>query len=160
MAESSNKKHVNDSEYEVGKKYRPIDIFDNIVAPVSSDGKGLRATELMDGRDMEQMLNIYLDDKGNWNYNLNSSFYIMGLPTSVISYFPVDDEMRWPTISYKIYGTTRLAWLLMKLNGVVGKDIFKPLQAGQTVAYLDRTKFIEPILASLRENEGTYDDGK
>ena len=159
MAKGSNKKHIDDSEYEIGRKYRPIDVFNNVVA-AASDDKGIPYKELLDGRDMEQMFNVYLDDTSNWNFNINSSFYIMGLPMSVMNQYVVEDEMRWPTVSYKIYGTTRLAWLLMKINGVIGKDIFKPLEAGRTAMYLDQNRFINPILASLRENEGTYDHGE
>lgn len=46
--------------------------------------------------------------------------------------------MHWPLISYIIYGTTRLAWLLMKLNNVDVKDMFTPKCASETVKYVNK----------------------
>ena len=51
-------------------------------------------------------------------------------------------------MSYIIYGTTRLAWLLMKLNKVKAADVFAQLKAGTTVKYLTKDivqKIIETI---------------
>ena len=39
-------------------------------------------------------------------------------------------------MSYDVYGTTRLAWLLMKLNGVDLAAAIAPVKAGTIVKYL------------------------
>ena len=46
--------------------------------------------------------------------------------------------MHWTLISYKIYGTTRLAWLLWKANNVQMADTFKVKMPGDIVYYLPR----------------------
>jgi len=46
--------------------------------------------------------------------------------------------MFWPLISYNLYKTTRLAWVLMKINNVQVEDMFKPILAGKTVAYISK----------------------
>lgn len=44
--------------------------------------------------------------------------------------------MHWPLISYKIYNSTRLAWLLWKVNNVSMIDTFKAKQPGDIIYYL------------------------
>ena len=44
--------------------------------------------------------------------------------------------MHWTLLSYKLYNTTHFAWLLMKINDVNTKDVFKKLRAGDIVKYL------------------------
>lgn len=46
--------------------------------------------------------------------------------------------MHWPLISYSIYGTTRFAWLLMKLNGVKAEDTFMPKYPSDKVKYISK----------------------
>lgn len=152
MAELNVKK-ADDSKYEVGKKYRYVDFAKQGLSPQLNKTVGLKMDEILDGHDLEQMLNVYLDERGIWTMNINSSFYVLGLPDAVVSVYQPPTDMRWPSISYAIYGTTRLAWLLMKLNGVYGDTIFDAVPAGQLVRYLDKIKYVEPILGSIRENE-------
>lgn len=154
MVNGSHIKQVDDSDFEVGRKYRYVDVMRKKIIHTFDDKFGLKQDELMSGEEMEQMLNAYLDEHGEWNLNLNSSFYLIGIPDSVVSIYKVPDTMHWTTISYNLYGTTRLAWLLMKLNGVGGKDLFKPVLAGHGVKYLDRGRYVETILGTIRENEG------
>lgn len=59
--------------------------------------------------------------------------------------------MHWTLISYKIYGTTRLAWLLLKLNNVQTKDIFKIINAGESIVYFPKEN-IDYIVTTLDEN--------
>lgn len=87
--------------------------------------------------DFENIFNIYQDKKGNYFYNLNSSLYLDIADDTLLSYI-CDYDMQWPLLSYKIYGTTRLAWLLMKINNVKPKDVFKLVKAGDTIKYLSK----------------------
>ena len=102
----------------------------------------------------EQMLNVYLDKHGVWNLNINSSFYAVNLPDEILSAYVCPSDMRWPSISYNIYGTTRLAWLLMKINGVRGAAIFREVRSGFAVKYLDMSRYVNKILSLIQENEG------
>jgi hypothetical protein len=57
-------------------------------------------------------------------FDINKTIYINVNPNSLPDYV-CDSPMHWTTISYKLYSTTRLAWLLQKLNRVDAVDIFK-----------------------------------
>lgn len=154
MAEDSVVKNVNDSDYEVGKKYRLVDIMRQVVLKALDQKHGLKSGELLSGEDLEQMLNVYLDKHGVWNLNINSSFYAVNLPDEILSAYVCPSDMRWPSISYNIYGTTRLAWLLMKINGVRGAAIFREVRSGFAVKYLDMSRYVNKILSLIQENEG------
>lgn len=154
MADPSTSKKADNSEYEVGKKYRLVDIQKQVVHKKLDPKYGLKSSELSTGEDMEQMLNVYLDEHGVWNLNINSSFYAVNLPDEILTAYVLPADMRWPSISYQIYGTTRLAWLLMKLNDVHGDGIFKEVPTGTTVKFLERGKYVNAILATIQENEG------
>lgn len=98
--------------------------------------------------DLENIFNIYEDDKQNLKYNLNQTLYLNVNPENLKSY-TLDHEMFWPLISYKIYNTTHLAWLLMKVNNVPAKYIFSSLRAGATVKYLD-ADIVKSIVQQMR----------
>lgn len=101
--------------------------------------------------DLENMFNIYLDKKGNFVYNLNSSVYFND-QNAVLSTYTLTTDAHWPLVSYKIYGTTRLAWLLMKLNGVDATNVFKKLHASDKVKYIEKQN-LERILDILNEDQ-------
>lgn len=154
MANDTVRKSVDDSGYEVNRKYRLVDVARQVTF-INTDGEeAMPSSTLLDGHDLEQMLNAYFDERGIWNLNVNSSFYAIGIPDKVFSAYVLPANMHWPTVSYKIYGTTRLAWLLMKLNNVSGPAIFKELKAGTAIRYLDKGSYVEAILASIQESEG------
>lgn len=87
--------------------------------------------------DFENFLNIYQDKDDFYFYNLNSTLYL-DVPESRLKKFPCQHDLHWSTISYKIYGTVRLAWLLMKINHITPATAFNIVPAGSIVKYLDR----------------------
>lgn len=95
--------------------------------------KDLDYTDYLKVADLENMFNIFSDDEGRLLYNLNETVYVNsgGAPEYTVTY-----DSQWTLISYKIYGTTRLAWLLMKLNGVELPEAFRPVKAGTAVKYI------------------------
>lgn len=99
--------------------------------------------------DFENLFNIYKDKRGNYIYNLNKSLYFdtknANLPEMTIQH-----DMYWPLASYKLYQTTHLAWLLMKVNDVSTKDLFKKLRAGSTIKYI-KPNFIAEILGAMMD---------
>lgn len=101
--------------------------------------------------DLENMFNIYQDDDQNLKYNLNQTLYLNVNPSSLLTY-TLKHQMYWPLISYKIYGTTHLAWLLMKVNRVPAKYIFSSINAGANVKYLDKD-IVKNILQQINRGE-------
>ena len=95
--------------------------------------------EIVKITDLDNFFNVYADDKGNYKYNLNSTVYI-DVPDTVCSKTVLQHDMHWTTASYAIYGTTHLAWLLMKVNKVKATDVFKSLKSGQTIKYINKEK--------------------
>ena len=147
-------KKINDSDYEIGKKYRMKKVVqDRMISNLDSKVVGTSKSSISDGSDLEQMFNVYLSDKGVWSINLNSSFYAIDIPEQVFSIFITKSDMLWTTISYQIYGTTRLAWLLMKLNDVRDANIFNVVKTGTGIKYLEKSKYVDSILYALSEGE-------
>lgn len=88
--------------------------------------------------DLENMFEVYLDKKAKYMYNLNETLCFVG-NNSELSMYKIDHDMFWPLVSYKLYNTTRYAWLLMKLNNVDGDHIFDILKAGTVVKYIEES---------------------
>ena len=61
--------------------------------------------------------------------------------------------MHWPSISYKVYGSTRLAWLLMKLNDIRDQNIFDQVKAGTRIRYLEYDRFVHTILSNMEQEQ-------
>lgn len=87
--------------------------------------------------DLENFFNIYQDKNSYYKFNINSTVYI-DVPPSRLKTYKCQHDMHWPTISYQIYGTVHLAWVLMKVNNITPDISFEIVPAGSEVKYLDR----------------------
>lgn len=83
--------------------------------------------------DFERFFSIFEDSNNHYVYNLNETVY---LDVNDALDYELDSTLFWTQISYRIYETTRLWWLLMKLNKVTSDKIFDPVEAGQKVKYI------------------------
>ena len=99
--------------------------------------------------DLENAFDIFVDKKLNNMFNLNKSIYI-NVDLESLPKFQCTHTMHWTLISYKIYNTTRLAWLLWKVNKVKMEDTFKAKQPGDVVRYLPKD-YVQAIVADLVE---------
>lgn len=88
--------------------------------------------------DLENLFSVYLNKKDDYFFNLNETIYV-NIDKRNLKTFVVDHALDWPVISYRLLKTTRLAWLLMKLNDVKQRDIFKKILPGTIVYYPDET---------------------
>ena len=95
--------------------------------------------------DLEHMFNIYEDQHENYKYNLNITLYVDALSYDI---HVLNHDLQWPTISYQLYGTTRLAWLLMKLNNVDAAHVFDFVKAGDKVKYIPNN-YVQQILNTI-----------
>ena len=151
MARKSSNRKINQSEYNVGQRYKLSDIEHSVIPSNKNNGQSNKV-EVLTGNDLEQMMGAYLDDQNTWTLNINSTFYAINIPNELFSKYTLTSDLHWPTISYNIYGTTRLAWLLMKLNGIKDGNIFNIIKSGTTIRYLDKTRYVDTILSSLAGN--------
>lgn len=99
--------------------------------------------------DFENTLNVYQDDRANWHYNLNMTAKVQ-VDSSLLKTYKCTCDCHWPIISYNIYGTTRLAWLLMQLNDINISNVFHPILAGDEVKYIDKS-YVRTIVNSLQD---------
>ena len=120
--------------------FRLIDVFEN-------------DEELVKFTDLENFFNIYQDKNAYYFFNLNSTLYL-DIPPSRLKTFVVQHDMHWSTISYHLYDTVRLAWLLMKVNNITPNIAFDIIPAGSTVKYLDRSD-IATVIDALTNNSTT-----
>ena len=98
--------------------------------------------------DFEHFFNVYQDDQKYFKYNLNSTVYFDSKNAKMLEYV-VKYDSHWTLISYNIYKTTRLAWLLMKLNDVKPTQVFDLIRAGTTVKYLS-TEQVQKIIEAIQ----------
>lgn len=101
--------------------------------------------------DLDGFFDIYEDSDKNYFFNLNSTLYLK-IPETRLLKHKLTANLFWTTISYQLYGTTRLWWLLMKLNHVKGSEIFDNIKAGEEILYMskeDVKSFIVPTLLNV-----------
>ncbi len=97
--------------------------------------------------DLENIFELYQDKRGNLVFDLNSTLYI-NVDKSTLPEFTCNHQMQWTLISYKIYGTTRLAWLLWKINDVGIENIFETKQPGDKIKYLPK-QYVDNIVSNI-----------
>mgnify|MGYP004646966275 FL=1 len=111
------------------------------------DDDGVKS--ILKAADFDNFFDVYLDGAGNYFFNLNSTLYI-DVDKDQLPTYTCRHRSHWPLISYKIYGTTRYAWLLMKLNDVKAKDVFSAKDPGDIVYYIDPDN-LEQIIESINQ---------
>ena len=102
--------------------------------------------------DFENFFDIHVDRRQKDMFNLNTTLYISTSASSLPTH-TCTTNCFWPLISYKIYGTTRLAWLLMKLNGVTADDVFDMKVPGDKVYYIP-SDHLQSILNEVNRTNG------
>lgn len=99
--------------------------------------------------DLENIFDVYADKRNNLVFDLNKTLYI-NIDKSSLPVFICDHAMQWTLISYKIYGTTRLAWLLWKINDVGLEHIFDTKNPGDRILYLP-TQYVDNIVSDINK---------
>lgn len=106
------------------------------------DQKDLK--EVLKSSDLENWFDVYVDRKENKVYNMNQTVVFDVKPGS-LPLFRCEGDAFWPLISYKTYGTTRLAWLLMKLNDVGPDEVFDIVESGTYIRYIPEERIHQVI---------------
>jgi len=67
----------------------------------------------------ENIFKMYKNDKGQYYYNINKTVvFPESIDETKISYITVKQKQAWTTISYHVYKTTELWWLICLLNKI------------------------------------------
>lgn len=100
---------------------------------------------------LSNALNIEVVDN-NYVYNIMRTLYIVDvdfIEKSYFKYYRVNNNETWNSISYNIYGTNRLYWLILKLNGI--KDPTFDPAPGSKLKYISEQDALE-VIESIRGN--------
>ncbi len=102
--------------------------------------------------DMANLFIQFLDKNNNVVYNINDSVALNFLDPSdnLVSIYLVGDKDTFQTIAYKFYGTTRLWWLIARLNNV--EDAFVRPKSGSYLKILNPS-LITTIASQLAETQ-------
>ena len=83
--------------------------------------------------DLENIFAVHKDKEFDiLKPNLNETVYFDLDPGLIIPY-RLDHPLHWPTISYRLFKTVRLAWFLMKLNNVKADQCFDRVPPGTVI---------------------------
>lgn len=96
--------------------------------------------------DFENFFDVVNVD-GMYKYNLNNTMYL-DIAEDQLKTYELKTPAHWPLISYTLYETTRLAWLLMKINKVGLKDSLRQYQPGEKIKYLSDEN-VKEIIGAL-----------
>lgn len=86
----------------------------------------------------ENIFNVYQEENGMYYYNLlNTVVFPPNLPANAFSQYTIKYGDTWPFISYKVYNTPNLWWLILLANNIinpinsieVGKQILIPIES-------------------------------
>ena len=113
-----------------------------------SDASLLKTLDLKT-TDFENGLNVYQDANGNWFYNLNQTTKFQ-IDKPLLLEYTCTYDCHWPLIAYNLYGSARLAWLLMRLNNVTTANVFQPVLASTKVKYIDKA-YLRTIINSFQD---------
>ena len=98
--------------------------------------------------DFENFFSVYDDMKrGCLMFNINATTYF-NLANVQLPSIQLQHDAFWPQISYIVYSTPRLAWLLMKLNNVKPKNMFDIVKTGTIIKYLS-TETMQTIIQNI-----------
>lgn len=134
---------------DVGHPYRMEDVYVDEIQDFTHRNSDAQP----DFFDLDKMFSLFIDEEGRWQYNLNSTFYLIDIPQEVCKWYVCPTDMHWPSISWKVYGSTRLAWFLMKLNEVKDQNIFEQVKAGTKVKYLEYGSLVHPMLIEMEKDK-------
>ena len=95
----------------------------------------------------ENIFKVYQQDQ-YYFYNISKTISFDGIfdedifKDKVITYF-----QPWPIISYEIYNTTYLWWLLLLTNNI--KNPVRPLPAGTAIRYI-KPEYVRPVVDEIK----------
>lgn len=104
------------------------------IADLESSGVLDRNSSNVKVTNLENFFNVYKDENQFYFFNLNSSLYL-DFPKESLQTYNCTSDLHWSTISYILFNTVNLAWLLLKVNNVPNNKTFEKVPAGTTIYY-------------------------
>lgn len=97
----------------------------------------------------ENIFKIYTDPDGLYYYNLNRSIqFPNNLDPSLFNVIRYDTTTQWPILSYKLYQTIYLWWLITEVNSI--RNPFITPAVGGTLRYI-KPEYVQYILGQIKD---------
>lgn len=101
----------------------------------------------LDNENYENIFNVYLDENGYYFYNLLQTVVIPSdLPEGYYDNYSVVYGDTWPFISYKIYNTPNLWWVILSVNNIANPT--EQPKPGQQIQIL-KSRYVTNILNQI-----------
>lgn len=96
----------------------------------------------------ENIFKIYTDADGLPFYNLNKSVnFPNNLDPELFGVLRYDSATQWPILSYKLYQTIYLWWMITEANKIQNPFILPPV--GTTLRYI-KPEYVQYVLAQIK----------
>ncbi len=106
--------------------------------------------------DLSRMFDAAKGDDGSYAYLINRTMYIDSdnISPSMITMYSSKTNDTYTKISYQMYGTIDLWWLVCKMNGITNP--FAPLQVGTVLKLLNADQVQKIVMVALDSSEKMY----
>lgn len=118
------------------------------LADVLIDLSDSKIEQDIDAFDYENCLRVNVDDKNNFYFNLNQQLWFEMDQSSLLS-ATTNADAYWTTISWNLYKTTRLAWLLLQVNNVKPDNVLDIVKSGSVIKYVPN-QYLDQLVEELR----------
>lgn len=96
----------------------------------------------------ENIFKIYYNEDGLPFYNLNRSIvFPNNLDPGLFNVFVYDAPLQWPILSYKLYQTIYLWWMIIEVNNIKNPLILPPV--GTALRYI-KPEFVQYVLGQIK----------
>lgn len=96
----------------------------------------------------ENIFKIYYDEDGYPFYNLNKSIvFPQNLDPSLYNLAVYDAPLHWPILSYKLYQTIYLWWMITEVNNI--RNPFILPEIGTTLRYI-KPEYVQFVLGQIK----------
>jgi len=100
----------------------------------------------------ENIFNVYTEEDGHYYYNLLQTVVIPdNLPAGYYDSYNVTYGDTWPFISYKVYNTPNLWWVILSVNNIIN-----PTQTPEPGTFIKilKTEVVKNILSQITNQGG------
>lgn len=95
----------------------------------------------------ENIFNVYRDSNNMYYYNLLETVLVPELPPGYFNTYTIQPKDTWANISYYVYKTTVLWWLILHVNKITNP--LSPLNVGQSINIL-KPEYIPNIISAMK----------
>lgn len=98
----------------------------------------------------ENIFKVYqTNDKNFYYYNIIKNIKVPGdISNDIFNVITLNENTPFTTLSYQLYGTTYLWWLICIVNGI--QNPFNPANVGKQVKVIKKA-YLKPVLNAIKQ---------